>query len=119
MNGPEQRIVNHDWQRPEPSNRIPMRLRILAELLQKPLMLGMVNRIMRPEEMAILVSGDPPDRIELVIAHNGARTASVAHLPRDPQYFALGRTAIDEIALKDNCTFRMLECPREVVQVLG
>jgi hypothetical protein len=72
------------------------------------MLLGVVHIIMRSKKMTIFIFGDPANRIELVVSHNGAGTTALAHSPRCPEHFALIGTAINEIAQKDNVSFWVL-----------
>ena len=48
------------------------------------------------------------DRIQLMIAHHRASTADFDHISSDLQDAFDSRPAIDEVAQKDNLTFRVL-----------
>jgi hypothetical protein len=101
--------VKPDRQSSEPADGILMGRRVLSDLAEK---FGVLVRIlcrMTPQELAVLVPGYPPDRVEFVISHDGPCRASFAHGAGNSKNLPLLRAAIYKITNEDHLPFWMSE----------
>src|SRR5215510_311693 len=93
----------------EPPDGTMMLVRSLTKLCEKDSVLSLMRFGVLSQIISAAIRRNPPDRVELMVSEHGARRPPVAHRTDDTQHFTLIRTAIDEIADEQHCSFGMRE----------